>query len=348
MRILFAGTPQVAVPFLQALVQSDNDVVAVLTRKDAVRGRGRKLTPSPVKQAAEKLGIPVFDCAPSDPDFIQWISGHVDAAVVVAYGRILRQNVLDAVRLGWYNVHFSLLPSWRGAAPVQRTIWNGDTKTGITIFQLDAGMDTGRVLLEHEEQIDGEPTSGELMDHLAHVGAPLLVSSLAQVQKAAFHTDDISKLPADEDPDLDAVQALMHDQSPLDDQSRARARKISAEDARADFTLPAAVAGAHIRACNPDPGAWTTLKNGTETIKLHLNAVHTVDSQATDDVLSGLENQEVSMTPGSVIVTKKHVYVMCGDRQVLEIVNVTAPGKKPMRAADWARGARLHEGAHCE
>jgi methionyl-tRNA formyltransferase len=340
MRILFAGTPHVAVPFLKALTQSDNDVVAVLTRKDAVRGRGRKLTPSPVKEAAEELGIPVFDCKPGDPDFVQWISRHVDAAVVVAYGRILRQNVLDAVPLGWYNVHFSLLPQWRGAAPVQRTIWAGDQKTGITIFQLDAGVDSGKMVLQHSEEIKGEPTSGELMDHLAHIGAPLLIRALDSIQKAAFHTSDVADLPTDAQPDIGAVQAILRDQPRLIDPSRTHAAKITTDDARADFTLPAAIAGAHIRACNPDPGAWTTLVNGDQRIKLHLNAVHTV----TDDV----DHVSSHEKPGTVIVTKKHVNIVCADGQLLEILNVTAPGKKPMRAADWARGARLQEGAHCE
>lgn len=375
MKILFAGTPDAAVPSLKALAQ-DFDVVAVLTRKDAVRGRGRIPTPSPVKEAAEELGIPVFDAKPDDPDFLATLSRlHVDAAVVVAYGRILRQRVLDAVPLGWFNVHFSVLPHWRGAAPVQRAIWSSDTSTGISIFRLDAGMDTGKLLLTTKEPIEGEPTSGELMEKLANEGATQIVKAMHLVARAAYGE---SEEPADSSAlaDTDALEALLRDQPALDDPARGRANKVTEEEAHADFTLPASVASAHIRACIPDPGAWGMLHNGgAPASRLRLNAVRTVPREdpafldacqragipvsgsGTEDRSDSAGGSGLTFRPGLLLVTKKHVYVLCGapesfgashaqaDPEAVELLNVTAPGKRAMRAADWARGARLVEGA---
>lgn len=353
MKILFAGTPQAAVPALRALASSQ-EVVAVLTRKDAVRSRGRKATPSPVKQAAQELGIPVFDGKPGDPDFLERIHElGVQAAVVVAYGRILRQPVLDAVPLGWFNIHFSLLPELRGAAPVQRSIWLGDKKTGISIFQLDAGMDTGKLLAQREMAIEDEPNAGDLMMSMAELGAQMIIEQMASVEKEAAT-----------DPTL---ASLLHVQPELTDPSRALAQKISMEDAQVKWDKPASVVSAHARACNPDPGAFTTVyKAGKSAVegavqgtaqdaaseegeRLRLNAVHTAraDEPALASALQAQGLEAAALHPGDLVVSKKHVWVAC-ETDFLEFLVVTAPGKKTMRAADWARGARLQAGAHCE
>ena len=365
MKILFAGTPQAAVPALRALASSQ-EVVAVLTRKDAVRSRGRKATPSPVKQAAQELGIPVFDGKPGDPDFLEHIHElGVQAAIVVAYGRILRQPVLDAVPLGWFNIHFSLLPELRGAAPVQRSIWLGDKKTGISIFQLDAGMDTGKLLAQREMAIEDEPNAGDLMMSMAELGAQMIIEQMASVEKEAAT-----------DPTL---ASLLHVQPELTDPSRALAQKISMEDAQVKWDKPASVVSAHARACNPDPGAFTTVykagksaapasqqaevdsdaqstSQGTvqaaaseEGERLRLNAVHTAraDEPALASALQAQGLKAAALHPGDLVVSKKHVWVAC-ETDFLELLVVTAPGKKTMRAADWARGARLQAGAHCE
>lgn len=353
MKILFAGTPQAAVPALRALASSQ-EVVAVLTRKDAVRSRGRKATPSPVKQAAQELGIPVFDGKPGDPAFLERIHElGVQAAVVVAYGRILRQPVLDAVPLGWFNIHFSLLPELRGAAPVQRSIWLGDKKTGISIFQLDAGMDTGKLLAQREMAIEDEPNAGDLMMSMAELGAQMIIEQMASVEKEAAT-----------DPTL---ASLLHVQPELTDPSRALAQKISMEDAQVKWDKPASVVSAHARACNPDPGAFTTVyKAGKSAVegaahvtaqdaaseegeRLRLNAVHTAraDEPALASALQAQGLKAAALHPGDLVVSKKHVWVAC-ETDFLELLVVTAPGKKTMRAADWARGARLQAGAHCE
>lgn len=353
MKILFAGTPQAAVPALRALASSQ-EVVAVLTRKDAVRSRGRKATPSPVKQAAQELGIPVFDGKPGDPAFLERIHElGVQAAVVVAYGRILRQPVLDAVPLGWFNIHFSLLPELRGAAPVQRSIWLGDKKTGISIFQLDAGMDTGKLLAQREMAIEDEPNAGDLMMSMAELGAQMIIEQMASVEKEAAT-----------DPTL---ASLLHVQPELTDPSRALAQKISMEDAQVKWDKPASVVSAHARACNPDPGAFTTVyKAGKSAVegaaqvtaqdaaseegeRLRLNAVHTAraDEPALVSALQAQGLEAAALHPGDLVVSKKHVWVAC-ETDFLELLVVTAPGKKTMRAADWARGARLQAGAHCE
>ena len=343
MRLLFAGTPQVAVPSLEALARRF-DVAAVLTRPDAVRGRGRTSTPSPVKQAAQRLGIPVLESKPKDPEFLEALAQlNVEAAAVVAYGRILTQQVLDAVPLGWYNLHFSLLPQWRGAAPVQRAIWNGDETTGLTVFKITAGMDSGPIVASERVRIENRPTSGELLESLSQRGPDIFVH--------AFET-------------LEAGTATLVPQPDLQHGEHDYAKKITVDDALVDVTLPAQTLDRRIRACNPDPGAWCHFVNGMgnegstgneggtdaanlEGVVMHLNAVTPVDEEdaalASAMQVQGLVREE--FTPGMLIVSKKHVWLVCG-AGFLELNNVTVQGKKPMRAADWARGARLSEDAH--
>ncbi|MCI1983286.1 MAG: methionyl-tRNA formyltransferase [Bifidobacteriaceae bacterium] len=346
LRLLFAGTPEVAVPSLRALAERF-EVAAVLTRPDAVRGRGRKATPSPVKAAAEELGIPVFESKPSDPEFLKAVADQkIDAAAVVAYGRILKQRTLDAVPKGWYNLHFSLLPQWRGAAPAQRAIWAGDKVTGLTVFKITAGMDSGPIVAQRRVPLEGRPTSGELLESLAGVGTDVFVRAFEGIEDGT---------------------ATFTPQPDFADKDHAYAAKITVEDAHADFALPAGVVDRRIRACNPDPGAWCTLRDGSNAdsggsgssdsagdgadgaddgVKMRLNAV--TPTTASDPALaSALEIQGLELAdlaPGSLVVSKKHVWVVCG-KDLLELNNVTAQGRKPMRAADWARGAHLSERA---
>ena len=169
LKILFAGTPDVAVPSLRALAADSEhfEVVAVLTRPDAPTGRGRKLTPSPVKTAALELGLPVLESDPAEPTFLDELKvTGAQAAAVIAYGRILKQSVLDALPCGWYNLHFSLLPHWRGAAPVQRAIWSGDDMTGTSVFRITRAMDAGPLLVQSETPIGEHETAGDLLTRL--------------------------------------------------------------------------------------------------------------------------------------------------------------------------------------
>lgn len=350
MRILFAGTPEAAVPSLMALAEHF-EIAAVLTRPDAPAGRGRVLTPSPVKQAAVRLGIPVWCDDPSKPEFVQKLHDlNVDAAAVVAYGRILKQPVLDAVPGGWYNLHFSLLPDWRGAAPVQRAIWAGDAVTGVTVFKLTAGMDEGPVVARKSYEIADDVTTGQLMGDLAAMGSAVLVEAFGALAQGTASLTPQSEIAAD------------HER---------RADKITHDDAHADFSLPAAVVSQHIRACNPDPGAWCTVSgSGMNDLQLRLGAVsvaaeddpalahaRSLRAEAADGdahagaagVAGPAANDAVSSAdvPGALIISKKHVWVTCGQGTAVELRDVTAQGKRRMSGADWARGARLPHDARC-
>jgi methionyl-tRNA formyltransferase len=237
MRVVFAGTPEVAVVSLEAILASQHEVVAVVTRPDAVAGRGHRLTPSPVSRAAQEYGIPVLTPAkPSEPEFIDTLTDLApDCCPVVAYGALIPQRVLDIPQRGWVNLHFSLLPAWRGAAPVQRSIMAGDDVTGAAVFQLEAGMDTGPVFGVVTEGIGPRDTSGDLLGRLAHSGAQLLVKVLDGIQ----------------DGSLTAVAQVADGVS--------LAPKITVEDARVRWDEPAMAVDRRIRGCTPAPGAWTML-----------------------------------------------------------------------------------------
>lgn len=237
MRVVFAGTPQVAVTSLEAILASQHEVVAVVTRPDAVAGRGHRLTPCPVSAAAAEAGIPVLTpTKPSDPEFIETLTSlDPDCCPVVAYGALIPQRVLDIPAKGWVNLHFSLLPAWRGAAPVQRSIMGGDDVTGAAVFQLEAGMDTGPVFGVVTETIGPQDTSGDLLGRLAVSGAQLLVAVLDGIEAGTLtavpqSTDGVSFAP-----------------------------KITVDDARVRWDEPAMAVDRRIRGCTPAPGAWTML-----------------------------------------------------------------------------------------
>lgn len=303
MRVVFAGTPEVAVPALDAIAASRHELVGVVTRPDAPSGRGRKLVASPVARRAEELGVPVLKPEhPRDPDFQAALADlRPDACPVVAYGALLPQSALDLVPHGWINLHFSVLPSWRGAAPVQHSIWAGDEVTGATTFRIVKALDAGPVFGIMTERIRPDDTAGDLLERLAEGGSGLLVQTLDGIEDGS--------LEAREQPE-DGVSF---------------APKILVDDARIDWTHPAAGIDRQIRACTPAPGAWSTFEG--ERIKI--GPVTLADAPPLD--------------PGVLDVSKNAVLVGTGSTPV-RLGGVKAFGKRQMDAADWARGVRLESG----
>ncbi|VXB53410.1 methionyl-tRNA formyltransferase [Arthrobacter sp. 8AJ] len=235
MRVLFAGTPAVAVPSLEALVNAGFNVVAVLTRPDAPLGRKRVLTPSPVAQRAAELGIEVIRAARVDAEAIASISAvQPDVAAIVAYGGLVPRDALGIPRHGWVNLHFSLLPAWRGAAPVQRSIMAGDDVTGAVTFQLEEGLDTGPVFGTLTEAVKPQDTAGDLLERLSHSGAVLLAQTLSAIDagKAA--------------PQPQAGDVTL-------------APKLTLEDGHLSWAHPALAISRQARGVTPEPGAWTVL-----------------------------------------------------------------------------------------
>lgn len=251
MRLVFAGTPDVALPSLDALISSRHEVVAVLTRPPAPAGRGRTARPSPVQVRAEELGLPVL--APASLREAESLTAVADFAPdccpVVAYGALLPPPALAIPAHGWINLHFSLLPRWRGAAPVQHAIRAGDTETGATTFRIDEGLDTGPILLQEHTHIGEHDTSGELLDRMAVSGAALLVATLDGIE-------DGTVVATAQSPDGICL-----------------APRIDVDDARVDWSAPAHVVDRLIRASTPAPGGWTTLREA----RLRLGPVEVTD-----------------------------------------------------------------------
>jgi methionyl-tRNA formyltransferase len=303
MRLLFAGTPSAAVPSLEALIASRHEVVAVLTRPDARVGRGRTLSPSAVKVRALEAGIDVLTPATLRDEAVvaQITALEVDAAPVVAYGALVPPTLLDVPTHGWVNLHFSVLPAWRGAAPVQRAILAGDEVTGATTFRLEKGLDTGPVFGTLTETIRARDTSGELLARLSHVGADLLVRTLDALEDGILR-------PV-EQPD----EGVSH------------APKLEVDDARVIWSHPAYAVDRRVRACTPAPGAWTTTPDGA---RLGLAPVTVTNEH---------------LPPGEIRVGRKELLVGTATEAV-RLGQVTPAGKRPMDAADWARGARLADG----
>jgi methionyl-tRNA formyltransferase len=304
-RIVFAGTPEPALPALDALVASDHDVVAVVTRPDAPRGRGRTLHPSPVAARAAELGIEVLTPRrPRDPEFVARLTELApDCCPVVAYGALIPQHVLDIPVHGWVNLHFSLLPAWRGAAPVQHAIMAGDEVTGASTFRLVAELDAGPVFATVTDTISATDTAGDLLERLAASGSELLVSTLDGIAAGT--------LTAQEQPEVGVSFAP----------------KLTVEDARIDWAQPAEVIDRRIRGCTPAPGAWTTFRG--ERLKV---------SSA-----SPAQDETERLAAGRLQVNRRSVRVGTGTT-ALELGRVQAQGKKAMAAPDWARGLTFTEG----
>lgn len=306
MRVVFAGTPATAVPSLDAIARSGHDLVAVITRPDAASGRGRSVASSPVAERATSLGVPVMKPSTLRQAHVadELRSLGVDCCPVVAYGGLVPSHLLDLPRFGWVNLHFSLLPAWRGAAPVQHSILAGDQVTGASTFLLDAGLDTGSVYGTVTEDVHPDDTAGALLDRLAVSGAALLVAT------------------------LDGIEAgtLVPHEQPADGVSHAP--KLTGEDARIRWRDPALAVDRRIRACTPAPGAWAE-HNGHRLGVMPLPLPHG-EAQST-------------LGPGVLRVTKREVWVGTGSYDV-RLGEVRPAGKRAMAAADWARGARLVDG----
>ncbi len=299
LRVIFAGTPTFAAQHLQLLIDSPHHIVAVYTQPDRPAGRGKKLTPSPVKELAIAQDIPVMQPSSLKTEEAQQQLRDfaADIMVVVAYGLILPQAILDAPRLGCVNVHGSLLPRWRGAAPVQRAIEAGDKETGVTIMQMDAGLDTGPMLLKTTCTINADDTSESLLNKLAALGGPALLTVLAQASKGELHPEQ------------------------QNDAFACYANKIDKAEARIDWHLPATVIERRVRAFNPFPIAYSEIQG--QRIKIYRA-----------DVLEIKQEQ----IPGKILASDNNrIVIACGE-QALAINELQLPGKKIMSSADVLRG----------
>jgi len=299
MRVVFAGTPEVAIPSLDAIAASSHDLVGVVTRPDAPAGRGRRLTASPVAQRAEELGLPVLKPGrPREPEFLDDLRALApECCPVVAYGVLLPQSALDIPPNGWVNLHFSVLPAWRGAAPVQHAIRAGDEVSGATTFRIVKELDAGPTFGVMTETIRPDDTAGDLLARLAEGGAGLLVATLDGIAEGS--------LEAREQP-ADGVSF---------------APKVQVEDARIDWSEPAAAVDRQIRACTPFPGAWTTYDG--ERVKV-----------------GPVTPVEADLAPGVLEVTKSAVLVGTAGGAV-RLGEVKPYGRRQMAAADWARGVQF-------
>jgi methionyl-tRNA formyltransferase len=290
------------------LLASRHDVVAVVTRPDAPAGRGRHERRSPVSVLAAEAGIPVLAPArPREPEFLAELAALApDCCPVVAYGALVPRAALDIPRHGWVNLHFSLLPAWRGAAPVQAALLHGDEVTGASTFLLEEGLDTGPVYGVVTETVRPRDTAGTLLERLSESGADLLVAT------------------------LDGIEDGTLEGRPQPAEGVSLAPKITVEDAEVDWTAPAVRVDRLVRACTPAPGAWTVY--GADRLKLGpvLPVLPVPDAPA--------------LAPGELLVDKRRVLAGTGTTPV-ELGELQAPGKRPMPAADWARGARPPAGA---
>ncbi|MCB5165291.1 methionyl-tRNA formyltransferase [Streptomyces bambusae] len=305
MKLVFAGTPEVAVPALDALIASGrHEVAAVVTRPDAPAGRGRRLVASPVAERAAEAGIEVLKPArPRDPEFLARLAEIApDCCPVVAYGALLPKAALDIPAHGWVNLHFSLLPAWRGAAPVQHAVMAGDEMTGASTFRIEEGLDTGPVFGVLTEQVRPTDTSGDLLTRLAFAGAGLLAATMDGIEDGTLRAEP---QPAD---------------------GVTMAPKITVDDACVDWTAPALRADRVVRGCTPAPGAWTVFRG--ERLKL---------------IQLGLAPERTDLAPGDLAPAKNSVHVGTGSHAV-ELLWVQPQGKKPMKGADWARGVRIAPG----
>ena len=300
MRLVVAGSPAAAVPTLRRLAASDHEIAAVLTRPPTPQGRKRVLTPTPVAQVAAELGLPVIEATRVDDAVTaQLVDLHVDLGVIVAYGALLRRPALDAPRLGWVNLHFSDLPAYRGAAPVQRAVMAGDTRTAATVFQLVEALDAGPVYASDPFAIDPEATAGEVLAAMAETGSETV---LRVVDGLADGT---------------AVAAEQVGEPTT-------ASKTTLADGQVDLDRPAALVHAHLRGVTPEPGAYAHL--GDVRVKL-------LRSRRS----GGAASSALSLAPGALGLVDGRLLVGTAD-DPLELLEVQPAGKKPMDAAAWARG----------
>jgi methionyl-tRNA formyltransferase len=305
LRVLFAGTPALALPSLDALLRSQHEVIGVLTRPAAPAGRGRRPRPAPVAARAGEVGLPVL--APrrlGDPQVLAQLRGlRPDVVAVVAYGALVPPAALAVPAHGWVNLHFSLLPAWRGAAPVQHALLAGDEVTGATTFRLEEGLDTGPVYGQLTEPIGPRDTAGDLLARLSSAGAQLLVAT------------------------LDAIEAGQARPVPQPADGVSYAPKLTVADAQVVWERPAFAVDRLVRAMTPDPGAWTTWRGQ----RLGLAPVELLPA--------GSLPAGQHLAPGELVVGRAEVLAGTGTDPV-RLTVVHPAGRRPMPAADWARGVR--------
>src|ERR1700732_1283835 len=311
MRIVFCGTPSFAVPTLKHLLaQTDFEIVGVITQPDRPRGRGQEVSFSPVKEAALAANIPVHQPekirVPEVQELLQGLAP--DCIVIIAYGQIIPAKLLPIPKLGWINLHASLLPKYRGAAPINWAIVNGETLTGVTTMRIDAGMDTGEMLLQREIEIGARETAPELAVRMAESGALLMAETLRGLAAGTM-----------------ALKAQNHAEASY-------APMLKKEDGRIDWNRPAMEIYNHMRGFAPWPGAYTTFRGQT---------CHVWGEPVSKETDAGLPSGAGGGAPGTLFGGKNELYVRCGDATVLRVALVQLEGRKPVNASDFANGARL-------
>lgn len=306
MRIIFAGTPEFAVPALSSLIESDHELICVYTQADRKSGRGQKITAPPVKQTALAHDIPVRqpDTLKTAEEIDRLIELNADLMVVVAYGMLLPQATLDAPRLGCINIHASLLPRWRGAAPIQRAIQAGDKQTGVSIMQMELGLDTGPVICEKTLDIDKQDTSASLHDKLATLGPQALLEALP------------------------LIEAQQLDLQAQDDALATYAKKLTKPEATIDWTQPADLIDCSIRAFNPWPVCQTTLSG--QRVRIWFSELINIEPQ--------------NEVPGTVIeVDELGISVACGVG-IVRLIKLQRDGGKPLDSAEFINGFTISAG----
>ena len=314
MRVIFLGTPEVAVPSLQALLAApDVEVVAAVTNPDRPKGRSRTPVAPPVKVAAEQAGVPVWQPTKAREMLDDLHAADVDACAIVAYGALLPQDVLDAGGRGFVNLHFSLLPRWRGAAPVQHALRAGDEVTGVSCFVLDAGMDTGPLLATEQVAIGPDDTTGSLLERLADVGAPVLV---------------------------DALRALVAGTGPTPQpgDGATLAGKITPEDVAIDWTWDAAALDRLTRSADPAPGAHTTFRG--RRLKVWRAAIEPDTDTDTDAGVAAAGATTGDASPGTIVSVDKRGAVVATGRGRVRLTSVQPDGKARMDGAAFVNGQR--------
>jgi methionyl-tRNA formyltransferase len=305
LRIVFCGTPEFAVPSLRRLAERPEfSVEAVITQPDRPRGRGQRVTSSPVKQTALEIGLHVYQPetikSESSQEFLKRLAP--DAVVIIAYGQIIPARLLPIPRLGWINLHGSLLPRYRGSAPIHWAIANGETVTGLTTMQIDAGMDTGPTLLRHEVEIASDETSPELAARMSAIGAVLIAESLLHFDRGEI------VLVAQEDKNASYAPILKK------------------EDGRIDWARPAQQIYNRMRGFTPWPGSYSTFRGQT----CHLWGRPEIPGAAAAQI-----------APGEIVPAAKEIYIACGERTYLRLESVQIEGRKKISAREFANGARM-------
>jgi len=308
MKLLFAGTPEVAADVLKGLVSAGHEVALVLTREDAVVGRSKIPTPSAVALVSSQLQIPTLKSNRLTNDDLAKISkSGAELGIVVAYGSILKLDALDSLTEGWYNLHFSVLPKYRGAAPVQRALMSGETETGVTMFKLDEGMDTGPIVGQLQTAIGPGENAGNLLTRLGGLAVSLLLETLPRIYSGTHVLVNQVGEPS-------------------------FASKPTREDARIDFSNSAQTIQHQVLGLNPEPMAWCIAAEAPMRV---IDAMETQSTQILD-----LMNEN---NPGEIVSTEGRVFVKCGEGSVLELLEVQPSSKRAMSAKDWFNGNRKLE-----